>query len=97
MTDPEGVIRYWNPAATTIFGYTAAEAIGRGPFTFLVAPEKADALLAEYSLLASHGQQLADEPPHRQSRSAQERREPSRWSGRWLRYPARAASGPARC
>jgi len=48
MIDPEGVIRYWNPAATEIFGYTVEQAVGRGPFTFLVAPEKADALLADY-------------------------------------------------
>ncbi|MHB8834445.1 MAG: PAS domain-containing hybrid sensor histidine kinase/response regulator [Candidatus Methylomirabilia bacterium] len=48
LIDHDGAIRYWNPAATTIFGYTAKEAVGRGPFTFLAAPEKADALLADY-------------------------------------------------
>ena len=48
MIDHEGVIRYWNPAARTIFGYTGEEVVGRGPFTFLIAPEQAEALLAEY-------------------------------------------------
>ncbi len=48
MIDPEEAIRYWNPAATTIFGYTSEEAVGRGPFTFLVAPEKAGDFLADY-------------------------------------------------
>ncbi len=48
MIDHEGVIRYWNPAAAGIFGYTEEQAVGRGPFTFLVAPEKADGLLADY-------------------------------------------------
>ena len=41
MIDHEGSIRYWNPAAAEIFGYTAEQTVGRGPFTFLVAPEKA--------------------------------------------------------
>jgi PAS domain S-box-containing protein len=48
MIDHEGLIRYWNPAATTIFGYTVEEAVGRGPFTFLFAPEEASARLADY-------------------------------------------------
>jgi PAS domain S-box-containing protein len=48
MIDHEGVVRYWNPAATVIFGYRGDEAVGRGPFTFLFAPEKEEALLAEY-------------------------------------------------
>lgn len=48
LTDPEGLIRYWNPAATAIFGYTAEEALGRSAFSFLIAPEKAEALQAGY-------------------------------------------------
>jgi PAS domain S-box-containing protein len=48
VTDPEGIVRFWNPAATAIFGYTEAEALGRGPFTFLIAPDRADAVLADY-------------------------------------------------
>ena len=40
MIDHEGIIRYWNPAATTIFGYTGEEAVGRGPFTFLRRPRE---------------------------------------------------------
>ncbi|HWR96795.1 MAG TPA: PAS domain S-box protein, partial [Candidatus Methanoperedens sp.] len=48
MIDPEGAIRYWNPAAERIFGYAAAEVLGRVPFTFLADPEKAGELLAEH-------------------------------------------------
>ena len=29
MMDPQGIVSYWNPAAESIFGYTAKEAIGR--------------------------------------------------------------------
>lgn len=36
--DPEFRVREWNPGAEAIFGYTAAEASGRGP-EFLLAPE----------------------------------------------------------
>jgi PAS domain S-box-containing protein len=48
MIDPDGVIRFWNTAAESVFGYSAAEALGRGPFTFLMAPEAADAVLEDY-------------------------------------------------
>ena len=48
MIDDQGTVRYWNPAATAIFGYSGAEAVGRGPFTFLAAPASADDLLAQY-------------------------------------------------
>jgi PAS domain S-box-containing protein len=48
MIDPEGMIRYWNPAAEGIFGYAAAEVIGREHFTLLVDPGQADGLLAEH-------------------------------------------------
>ena len=48
MIDPNGVIRFWNPAAESIFGYSAEEAVGRGPFTFLIAPELADAMLEDF-------------------------------------------------
>ena len=96
MTDPEGVIRYWNPAATTIFGYTEAEAIGRGPFTFLIAPGKADELLAEYRAWQSTG--TSDLVTAASSAAVCARTAiPSRWSGRWPRCRARAGSGPARC
>ena len=97
MIDHEGVIRYWNPAATAIFGYTAEEAVGRGPFTFLVAPEKADALLADYRAWQAAGASSLVGPPHRQPRAAQERRAlPD--GARDGRGAARAAgSGPARC
>ena len=55
MIDPEGVIRYWNPAAAGIFGYTAEEAVGRGPFTFLAAPEEAGTLVADHRAVLSAG------------------------------------------
>lgn len=29
VADPDGVIRFWNPAATTLFGHTREQAIGR--------------------------------------------------------------------
>jgi len=29
ILDPDGVVLYWNPAAETIFGYTAGEDVGR--------------------------------------------------------------------
>ena len=48
MTDPEGMIRYWNPAAKVVFGYATEEALGRNLFTLLIAPEKAEALQADY-------------------------------------------------
>jgi PAS domain S-box-containing protein len=48
MIDPNGLIRFWNPEAEIIFGYSAAEAVGRGPFTFLIAPELADAVLEDF-------------------------------------------------
>src|SRR5258706_4868697 len=39
--DLNGVIRSWNQGAERIFGYTAAEAIGR-PITMLLPPERLD-------------------------------------------------------
>jgi PAS domain S-box-containing protein len=48
MTDPEGIIRYWNPAATSIFGYTVGEAVGHNALTSLIAPEQAGTLQADY-------------------------------------------------
>lgn len=38
IADPQGVIVYWNPAATTLFGWTAAEAIGSS--LDLIIPER---------------------------------------------------------
>jgi PAS domain S-box-containing protein len=38
VADPEGSIRYWNPAAERIFGFTAAEALGQS--LDLIIPER---------------------------------------------------------
>lgn len=39
LSDPDFHITYWNPAAEQIFGYTAAEAMGKLPHILLVSPE----------------------------------------------------------
>ena len=39
MTDPAGTITYWNPAATTILGYSATQALGQN-LHHLLAPER---------------------------------------------------------
>jgi PAS domain S-box-containing protein len=39
MIDENGAIAYWNPAAERIFGYPAAEVMGKS-LTFLLAPER---------------------------------------------------------
>jgi PAS domain S-box-containing protein len=39
--DLDGVVTSWNAAAERIFGYTAAEAVGR-PITFLIPPDRAE-------------------------------------------------------
>ena len=44
-TTPEGSVTYWNPAAQALFGYTAAEALGR-PLAELVMPDPAAPLPA---------------------------------------------------
>jgi two-component system, sensor histidine kinase and response regulator len=41
IVSADGVIDYWNPAAERLYGYTAAEAIGK-PATLIVPPEKLD-------------------------------------------------------
>ncbi|GEM_PF-1673541 len=37
--DADGTIRFWNPAAERIFGYKAAETLGRSMFDLIVPPE----------------------------------------------------------
>jgi len=39
MMDNEGLISFWNPAATLIFGYTEQEAIGKALHTLITPPE----------------------------------------------------------
>src|SRR5262249_12307945 len=41
--DINGIITSWNQGAERIFGYTAAEAVGR-PITMLAPPDRADAM-----------------------------------------------------
>ena len=38
VLDPAGIVRHWNTAAETIFGYGVAEALGR-PLAELIVPE----------------------------------------------------------
>jgi PAS domain S-box-containing protein len=38
IADPEGMIRFWNPAAERVFGFTAGEALGRS--LDLIIPER---------------------------------------------------------
>ena len=45
VTDPEGVILEWNPAATAIFGYAREETLGKTA-TFLHPREEGTDLLA---------------------------------------------------
>jgi PAS domain S-box-containing protein len=62
IIDPDGAVRYWNAAAEQIFGYAPGEAIGRAPFTFLLDPEKAEALLTDFRAWQGGGAAL---PPGR--------------------------------
>jgi PAS domain S-box-containing protein len=39
--DHEGVIRYWNPGAERVFGFTAAEAVGRSVDLIIPEPQRA--------------------------------------------------------
>ena len=38
VADPEGLVRFWNPAAERIFGFTEAEALGQS--LDLIIPER---------------------------------------------------------
>jgi len=55
--DLHGIIRSWNPAAEKMFGYTAAEAVGR-PITIVVPPERRQ---EEEEVLARIRQGIASE------------------------------------
>ena len=54
--DLDGIIRTWNPGAERLFGYTAAEAIGK-PVTILIPPGRED---EEPGILARirHGERI---------------------------------------
>ena len=56
MMDAQGLITFWNPAATTILGYAAEEALGRNLHQ-LLAPERfLDAHLAGFALFQHTGE-----------------------------------------
>ena len=53
--DLDGVITSWNAAAERLFGYTAAEAVGR-PITFLMPPDRHDEESAILARLRRRGE-----------------------------------------
>lgn len=57
--DMTGVIRFWNPAAERIFGFTAEEAVGRNMMDLIVPPEYHDAKRRGMELFARTGQGAA--------------------------------------
>ncbi len=59
VTDLEGVVTYWNEGATRLFGWTAAEMLGR-PLTDRV-PEEARARMAEATRAIRDGQDFVGE------------------------------------
>jgi len=46
LTEADGMISYWNPAAETIFGYSRKQALGEN-FTALIIPEQSRQIFAE--------------------------------------------------
>jgi two-component system sensor histidine kinase/response regulator len=56
IVSADGVIDYWNPAAEKLYGYTAAEAIGK-PATLIVPAHKLDEFERMRELL-EHGQRI---------------------------------------
>src|SRR5579871_6588787 len=59
VTDPDGVVTYWNEGATRLFGWTAGEMVGR-PLTDRV-PEEARARMAEATRAIRDGADFAGE------------------------------------
>jgi PAS domain S-box-containing protein len=59
VTDPDGVVTYWNEGATRLFGWTAGEMAGR-PLTDRV-PEEARARMAEATRAIRDGADFAGE------------------------------------
>ncbi len=41
FADGEGIIRFWNPGATRLFGFTAAEAVGQSLDIIIPEPQRA--------------------------------------------------------
>jgi PAS domain S-box-containing protein len=60
MVDPRGAISYWNTAAERIFGYSAAEALGKNLHDFLVPERYHAAYLAAFPefVLSGRGQAI---------------------------------------
>lgn len=52
----EGTIRFWNLASEKLYGYSAAEALGRNLLELLVPPEQHEALRAAIREMAATGQ-----------------------------------------
>jgi diguanylate cyclase (GGDEF)-like protein/PAS domain S-box-containing protein len=57
VTDPDGRVQYWNPAAEELYGYPAAAAVGR-PVTDLIVP------VPERSQAIERAATLREEPYH---------------------------------
>jgi diguanylate cyclase (GGDEF)-like protein/PAS domain S-box-containing protein len=58
-TDPEGVVTGWDPRAEKIFGWTAAEIIGRGLFEAVVPPGYLEGHQQAFRDLLASGEDLA--------------------------------------
>ncbi len=59
MMDPKGRISYWNPAATTIFGYTETEAVGQDLHRLIAPPRYHEAHYAAFPLFQREGRGTA--------------------------------------
>ena len=59
MMDQDGLLSFWNPAATQIFGYTAAEAIGQNLHRLLAPPRYHAAHAAAFARFQQTGEGAA--------------------------------------
>ncbi|MFQ5424950.1 MAG: PAS domain S-box protein, partial [Phycisphaerae bacterium] len=55
-SDSDGVILFWNPAAESIFGYTAEEVVGRSMFDYIVPARYHEAKRKAFAAFAKTGQ-----------------------------------------